>query len=221
VAGFTAAYTVAAPVAAWTSGNGEFLLYVAVMAVLVAATWVLHRRVRLTLGALWAMSIWGALHMAGGLVPVPEGWPIAGENRVLYSLWLIPGWLKYDHVTHFYGFGVLTWVLWQGLRSAVQDGEAPRPTPGLLVLCAAASMGFGALNEVVEFAATRLLPETNVGGYDNTGWDLVANAAGAITAAVVIGLTAFTGEKDNQYPQGQKKRKRTTRASDRPAKQVQ
>jgi hypothetical protein len=47
-------------------------------------------------------------------------------------------------------------------------------------------LGFGALNEVVEFAATLLVPETNVGGYVNTGWDMVSNLVGATTAAAAI-----------------------------------
>jgi hypothetical protein len=62
------------------------------------------------------------------------------------------------------------------------------PTGGLIVLAAAGGMGLGALNEVIEFAATLLVPETNVGGYFNTGWDLVANTTGATFAAVVIWL---------------------------------
>ena len=49
-----------------------------------------------------------------------------------------------------------------------------------------AGLGFGALNEVVEFAATLLVPETNVGGYRNTGWDLVANLFGATAAVSLI-----------------------------------
>src|SRR5262245_44542580 len=108
VAAFSLAYLVAAPLCAWAAGNGEFLFYVVVMLLLFAAVGVLHGRARLSLGGLWALSIWGALHMAGGLVPVPENWPIDGDVRVLYSLWLIPGRLKYDQVTHFYGFAVLT-----------------------------------------------------------------------------------------------------------------
>jgi hypothetical protein len=56
------------------------------------------------------------------------------------------------------------------------------------VLCAAGGMGFGALNEVVEFVAVLTLPETNVGGYENTGWDLVANLVGCVLAAVLIRL---------------------------------
>ena len=55
-----------------------------------------------------------------------------------------------------------------------------------MVLSATAGLGFGALNEVVEFVATLLIPETNVGGYRNTGWDLVANLIGATIAATLI-----------------------------------
>ena len=40
--------------------------------------------------------------------------------------------------------------------------------------------------EVVEFTATRFM-DTNVGGYENTGWDLVYNALGATGAALAIG----------------------------------
>ena len=43
-------------------------------------------------------------------------------------------------------------------------------------------MGVGALNEVVEFFASRTFA-ANVGGYVNTGWDLVANLLGCATAA--------------------------------------
>jgi len=59
---------------------------------------------------------------------------------------------------------------------------------GPLTLCALAALGCGALNEVVEFIATLTIPETNVGGYINTGWDLVANTIGAVIAAVMIRL---------------------------------
>ena len=66
------------------------------------------------------------------------------------------------------------------------QGVTARPTIGLLAICVAAGMGFGAANEVVEFIATRVLPETNVGGYENTGWDLVSNTAGCLIAAGLI-----------------------------------
>ncbi len=189
VLAFTLAYLAAAVIGALTTGNAEFIIYIGIMAVLIGVIAFVHYRVRLTIATLWALTAWGALHMAGGLVPVPESWPINGDIRVLYSLWLIPERLKYDQVIHAFGFGVTTWVCWQGLRSVLVNFGPARPTFGLMVLCAAAGMGFGALNEVIEFTATLLVPETNVGGYVNTGWDLVSNLTGTVIAATLIVLT--------------------------------
>ncbi|HCN31344.1 MAG TPA: hypothetical protein DIT64_22085 [Verrucomicrobiales bacterium] len=190
VMGFTVLYMTAAIAGSWLQGNREFVFYIAVMIVLISVMMLVHRAARLTGGLLWALSMWGLLHMAGGLVPVPESWPYNGEHAVLYSLWLIPDLLKYDHIVHAYGFGVTTWLCWHALSRSVRraDGSAPRPTAGLLTLCAAGGMGFGALNEVVEFIAVLTIPNTNVGGYENTGWDLVSNLAGCAIAAVVIRL---------------------------------
>ena len=190
VALFTSVYLVGALLTAVQGSNYEFLLYIGVVVLMMGVVWVVHGRVALTSGALWCLSIWGLAHMAGGLVVVPESWPVMGTNRVLYSLWLIPDRLKYDHVVHAYGFGVTTWVCWQGLRAALGGRhQRVRPTPGLMLLCAAAGLGFGALNEVIEFAATLLVPETNVGGYLNTGWDLVANLFGATVAVTAIWIS--------------------------------
>ena len=190
VALFTSLYLVGALMTAVQGSNYEFLLYIGVVVLMMGVVWVVHGRVALTSGALWCLSIWGLAHMAGGLVVVPESWPVMGTNRVLYSLWLIPDRLKYDHVVHAYGFGVTTWVCWQGLRAALGGRhQRVRPTPGLMLLCAAAGLGFGALNEVIEFAATLLVPETNVGGYLNTGWDLVANLFGATVAVTAIWIS--------------------------------
>ena len=180
---FTLAYMALALVAGLAAGNSEFLFYIGVMVVLIGLVLTVNRSVELSTGVLWALSIWGLLHMAGGLVTVPAGWPVSNESRVLYTLWLIPDRLKYDHIVHAYGFGVTTWVCWQAMRRNLAD---PRPRFGPLFLCVAAGMGFGAMNEIVEFVATLTVPETNVGGYVNTGWDLVANAVGATTAAFLI-----------------------------------
>lgn len=189
VLAFTSLYLVAAIAVAIGLGNQEFLLYIVVMAVLILVVWLVHLSVSLSLPVLWALSVWGLAHMAGGLIPLPADWPIDGNIRVLYSWWLIPDLLKYDQIVHVYGFGVATWVCWQGIRAAIRrSGAEPVPTLGLMVLAATAGMGLGALNEVVEFAVTLLVPETNVGGYINTGWDLVANAIGAVGAAIAIAV---------------------------------
>lgn len=184
---FTFSYLIAALILAIARGNLEFLFYIVVMLVLIGVVYAVNRSVGLSAGVLWALSLWGLAHMAGGLLTVPASWPVSSESRVLYTLWLIPGRLKYDQIVHAYGFGVTTWVCWQGLTAAIRRrGGAATPTLGLLVLAAAAALGFGALNEVVEFVATLLVPETNVGGYRNTGWDLVSNLVGATVAATLI-----------------------------------
>lgn len=188
VLAFTTVYMTAAVASSMAQGNREFVFYIAVMATLIAVMMLVHRRVGLTTGLLWALSVWGLLHMAGGLVRIPEGWPYNGDHDVLYSLWLVPERLKYDQIVHAYGFAVTTWLCWHGLTSGLQRGFGIvlQPTLGMLTLCAAAGTGFGAMNEVVEFIAVLTIPNTNVGGYVNTGWDLVANLIGAAAAAVVI-----------------------------------
>jgi len=95
---FTLAYLAIALAAGLRSGNSEFLFYIAVMVVLIGLVLAVNRSIELSTGALWALSIWGLMHMAGGLVTVPTGWPVNAESRVLYSLWLIPERLKYDHI---------------------------------------------------------------------------------------------------------------------------
>lgn len=189
---FGTLYIATAGVAAGATGNAEFLFYVVVMIVLAGVILAVHWRFGLSTELIWLLAVWGLLHMAGGLVPVPGSWPIAGEIRVLYSWWILHdgerGFIKYDHLVHAYGYGVTAWLVWQSLEGLLRQRftvEAVRPTAGLMVIVAVASMGFGAINEIVEFIAT-LFAETNVGGYVNTGWDLVANGTGAVLACGLI-----------------------------------
>ena len=190
VVGFTLSYIVLAGALVLVRGNGEFVVYVCVMLVLLGLLALVHKKVRLPSALLWCFSLWGLMHMAGGLLECPEGWPTKeGSSRVLYNLWIIPSLFKYDQLTHVFGFGVTTWLCWRLYVFMVRDaGGEPRPGFGALTLCAAGGMGYGALNEIIEFVATLTLPETNVGGYANTGWDLVANLVGSVGAAVWIGL---------------------------------
>ena len=189
VLGFSIAYLIPFGIACLRGGNREFLLYLTVMLGLMPLVAWLHARIGLHVGTLWGLSAWGLAHLAGGLVRIPDRWP-HDDTPVLYDLWIIPGWLRYDQVVHAFGFGLSTWLCWQGLRAAFRGaGVAIRPSVGLLTLCCLAGMGLGALNELVEFLAVLTIPNTNVGGYENTGWDLVFNALGAGIAAMMIAAT--------------------------------
>lgn len=168
-----------------STGGQEFLFYIAVVAALMVAVAIIHRRFPLTLPTLWALLAWAALHMAGGMVPLPE------PTGVLYNLWLIPPVLKYDQLVHAYGFGVTAWVCWQILR---QTCRVPPTSFVPLAASALCSMGLGALNEEIEFAATKLVERTNVGDYENNAWDLVFNMTGAVIAVALIRLTHGRGQ---------------------------
>lgn len=185
---FSVLYMLVSITAASIQRNTEFVFYILVMVVLITSLVLVHKRVNFSNGVLWGMSLWGFLHMAGGLVRVPAALTQDGSQTVLYSWWIIQDWLKYDQVVHAFGFGVTTWVCWQILKSNIekQTGKTPEPTFGLCLLSAVGGMGFGALNEVVEFIATMIIPETNVGDYNNTGWDLVFNFFGCTFVAIVI-----------------------------------
>ncbi|MCB1078095.1 MAG: DUF2238 domain-containing protein [Verrucomicrobiae bacterium] len=170
--------------------NMEFLIYLAVMSVIIVAVLAVYRRAGLSATLLAGFSFWGLLHMIGGLVPIPPHWHSTDTSPVVYNWRLIPGYLRYDQVVHAFGVGLTTWLVWQALSSRVRgdDGGPLRPTPGMLAVCATAGMGFGALNEVVEFIATLILPSTNVGDHVNTGWDLVSNFVGATITGVIVYL---------------------------------
>lgn len=190
---FNAAYCLLSVAYAVVQRNTGFLSYVVVMGVLIPSMILVHKRVNFSRGVLWGMSVWGALHVAGGSIHVPEASAQKDTLPLLYSWWLIPGLLKYDQIVHAFGFGITAWACWQILRSCIreQTGRLPEPTFGLCLLSAAGGMGFGALNEVVEFFATLLIPVTNIGDYANTGWDLVSNLVGCSLAAIFI--RAYSG----------------------------
>lgn len=169
----------------------EFFVYIAVVLILFAVISLLHYVYRLPYALLWLYSFWGLFHMAGGLCRIPMDWPHATDPNVLYNLWLIPEYFKFDQFVHAFGFGITTWMVWDVLRkSLARTLDVPLgrilPTGGKVFLCALASLGFGAINEIVEFINVLILPETNVGGYINTGWDLVFNALGAGVVAILL-----------------------------------
>lgn len=164
-------------------GNDEFVGYAVQVLFLGALILGTLHKTKFPLWLLVLLSVWSLMHMAGGGV-------VLGNGEVLYRFVFFDAWrsgedviLKYDQVVHFYGFFVATLVSYQLLLPKL----APEVRIGVVAFVVAmAGMGFGALNEVVEFAAYALLPSTGVGGYLNTALDLVANGLGAVVAGFAI-----------------------------------
>lgn len=167
--------------------NLEFLLYTGV--VVAVAGWVVWKQSsggkslggRFDLHVLWGLTIWGFLHLSGG--------NLRTGGEVLYNLELIRLWpryhiLRYDQVVHAFGFGVAALVCHHLLRPYLRERIARWGTlSGLIVLMGA---GVGSINEIIEFIAVERVPETNVGGYDNTLLDLIFNVIGGVLAVTFL-----------------------------------
>ena len=162
--------------------NWEFQFYVLIVFLVVLCIIRLNRLIRFSTIALWTMSLTGLMHLLGGLVHVPDSWPIIGTRHVLYNLWLIPGVLKYDNIIHFYGYAICMWVIWQVCRAILPM----KKTWLQIAIAVLAANGVGACNEVIEFFAWRVLTETNIGGYADTSWDLIYNFLGSVAAALAV-----------------------------------
>lgn len=169
--------------------NIEFLFYGGTMIIILLLIIHMDKRVQFGTLVLSGLSLWGFLHLAGGVIPVPAAWVATDDlTPVLYDVRPISYLPKYDQVVHALGFGVSLLAAYEALQAHFKKAlPLNLPIASTLLLVA---MGLGAVNELIEFAAVVLIPNTNVGGYMNTGWDLVSNATGALIALLYLRLKA-------------------------------
>lgn len=146
-----------------------YAVFVGGLALVVAG---LFPRARLSPLVLWLLAVWGLAHMVGGLLEI--------DGDVVYEIELGADQLRFDKFVHFFGFGAATLAAFEVLRATVAS-EAPARSAAWAAFFV--GLGLGAVNETVEFLITLLPGDDNVGGFTNTGWDLVANALGAAGAA--------------------------------------
>jgi uncharacterized membrane protein YjdF len=131
----------------------------------------IDRRVGLSRTALVGLWLWGLGHIAGGMVGL-EG------TRVLYNAELLSP-VHFDNVVHFIGFGSAGLTAWEGFRLRM-------PSPWMVVVMVwLLGQGIGAINEVVEYLIAKTVADSNIGGFDNTGRDLIANFLGSGLAGII------------------------------------
>lgn len=151
-----------------------YAVFMGLLLVLVARVYESRPLTTLTLAGL---ALWGLGHMVGGLVEV--------NGAILYQWMVVPGMLRFDKVVHAFGFGFATMACFEVLRPSYSGSDR-----GAAAFAALGGLGLGALNEMVEFLIARYSASSNVGGFINTGWDLVFNTLGAVTAAVYCAISA-------------------------------
>ena len=174
-------------------GNRRVVAYLIVWSLLALLVRAGHRRWPLPRATLIALTVAGAVHLAGGLLPSPEqGAPI------FYETWLVPGVLKFDQAAHAFISAVVTVAVFQALGHVVDDKRAG---PGVrAILAMLVCWGFGASNELFEFLSALRFADAYVGGLDNTGWDLAFNALGGVLAAIACIALAPARDRDRARP---------------------
>jgi uncharacterized membrane protein YjdF len=176
--GFVVAYTLVLGIVAGIQGNMEFVFYTVIMGVFIAFILAVDARVRFSPLVLWLLATWGLLHMAGGTVKIPESL-MDGDKNVLYALRLAPWLPRYDQFVHAFGFFAAALACAEAITAAF-SAQSRRLSLGIGFAIALMSMGLGAINEILEFLVTLFVEDHGVGGYTNTGWDLVCNGIGAL-----------------------------------------
>ncbi len=157
--------------------NYEFVIYIVVIIFFLILISLLHLKYNFSKMVLVGMTIWAILHMSGGFFII--------NNAVLYSYQIIPRFLRFDQLVHFFGFGIATLLSFEILKQNLKI----KSKLALSIFIIFIGMGIGALNEIIEFIAVLTVPQTGVGGYENTMWDMVFNTFGAILAVLYLNLS--------------------------------
>ncbi len=161
--------------------NYEFLLYIGVIIFFLLLILLTNDKINFPNAVLWGLTAWSLLHMSGG------GLYFGGQK--LYSMILLPlvgepySIFRFDQFVHIVGFGTATLAMYYLIKPLLRHTQK---WVALSIVIVMAGLGVGALNEIIEFLATVLVPETGVGGYINTALDLVADLIGAIIALVYL-----------------------------------
>jgi hypothetical protein len=179
---FVTSYYLIAVFAGFLTGQSNTALYSIVTAALISLFSWIHLRYGLSDGLLWALAVLGALHLAGGLIPT-------GQDQILYNARFAIHPLQLDRLVHAYGTAVLTLIAWQVVR---RDTDA-LPVGAAVAVTALAALGAAALEEIAEFTTSSIAP-THVGGYANTGWDLVFDLMGCVVIALWLYRRAEAGQ---------------------------
>jgi uncharacterized membrane protein YjdF len=176
-------------------GDGRFFGFLVIVVLGVAAVALADRGAHFSTGLLRALAVFACAHLVGGLLPSPSGAP------TFYDTWIVDGLLRYDQAVHFAGSALATCVAWQVLGRHLDPVRTSAVVQAQLA--AAIGLGKGALNEVVEFLAATSGQNVIIGDGTNTGWDLVFNLGGVVTAAVWLagsGARRSTAEAERGVP---------------------
>ncbi len=166
-------------------GNFEFLGYFPFLVFFIFFIAITLTETKLPNTLLGMLLFWFLLCMLGGSVHIGDAklydyliWPLYGKGTEF-------AFIRYDQFVHMLGTGLLAAAIHWAIR--LHSPQIKRLWR--FAFAALAGMGVGTLNELLEFAAVLVLPNTGVRGYYNNELDLVFNALGAV--AIVGGIELY------------------------------
>ncbi len=162
-------------------GNYEFMIYIGVIIGLTLLIFFSYKKINYSAGLLWALMIWSLLHLSGGSVMIGDGTLYQMMVVQLSDVYPI---LRFDQLVHAYGFGVAAFLTYALLKPFTKTKAKDSVAISIVIVMGA--IGFGALNEIIEFSATVVTPKTGVGDYVNNALDQVFNLIGALIALFII-----------------------------------
>lgn len=172
--------------------NLEFVIYVAVIIVIIGGVLLTASYTKFPPWQLWLLSVWGLLHVLGGAVMVDGGvlfgyriYPFLDHGGDFYVL-------KYDQVVHAYLYGVVAIMAYYLLRSSFAIVVHSRLAAVFAVMSA---VGVSVLNEIMEFLIAVSIERNGVGGYENAMLDLMFNLSGAVIAVTFYILISKEHQK--------------------------
>jgi hypothetical protein len=186
VSSFLALATVVFTVVGLVRGEAFLWIYLpALLASIGIVVWVDRRWGPIPSVLLWLLSLWAALHLAGGLAANPRG-----NSDILYGMWIIDGALRWDQLVHGFGIAIATLTI----ITAARGSERP-VLWGFLI-----GQGIGAVNETVENVFAAFVEESNVGDIVNTAWDLGWHLIGGVVAMLWVSRRGIPQVADYRRP---------------------
>ncbi|MBS3167468.1 DUF2238 domain-containing protein [Candidatus Woesearchaeota archaeon] len=168
-------YLLAFAIYTFVKRNLEFSYYLMVFLALALSIIKYHKKLGLTLGITYGLSLWGFLGLMGGNLHI-------NEIR-LYDIYIFSDILRYDQFVHALGAFFATFIIYEILRYKVKNIN----TSLFVIIIVLATLGVGTLNEIMELLAVIFLKaQATVGDYMNNALDLLFNFIGALIAAYII-----------------------------------
>lgn len=167
-------------------GNYEFLTYVLAIGFVLFFIFKSNKYYQYSKLARWGFFVWMLLHMLGGSLYL--------NGIRLYDIMLLKilpdpyNILRYDQFVHAFCYFVITLFVYSVVKFATREKIKTKTALAIVFL---ASIGIGALNEIIEFLTVALFNSQGVGGYFNNALDLIFNSIGALIAVI------YANKRDN------------------------